>query len=107
MTRDIRLTLSNGSDIPLVGNGKTVKLAFYEDMNHEEQIGDIITIDPSAYQDIDNNIYTYTQTLNVKDFIGNAQEVPEEGIRIYATNENRKHSRILKNSNMMSGASVR
>ena len=83
-TRDIQVILGNASDIPLVGSGKTVKLAFYKDSNHQQQIGEVITIAPSAYQDIDDDIYVYNQTLNVEDFIGNALEVPEEGIRIYA-----------------------
>lgn len=83
-TRDIQVILGNAADIPLVGSNKTVKLAFYKDSNYNEQIGKIITIDPSAYQDIDDDIYTYQQTLNVSDFIGNAEEIPENGIRIYA-----------------------
>lgn len=83
-TRDIQLMLANSTNIPLVGSKKTVKLAFYKDSEHKEQVGDTITIDPSAYQDIDDDIYTYRQTLNVSDFIGDALEIPEEGVRVYA-----------------------
>ncbi|MBR4319236.1 MAG: hypothetical protein IKP69_04195, partial [Oscillospiraceae bacterium] len=83
-TRDIQVILGNASEIPLAGSGKTVKLAFYKDMNHEEQIGTDITIDSSAYQDIDNDIYILNKTFDVTDFIGNAEEVPDEGVRLYA-----------------------
>ncbi len=84
-TRDIRLTLSNASNIPLTDSGKAVKLAFYKDMAHTEQIGETITIDPSAYQDIDGDIYTFIQTINVTDLIGSTQEIPDSGIRVYAS----------------------
>ena len=84
MTRDVQVNIGNASDIPLVGSNKTVKLAFFKDISHQEQIGDAITIDPAVYQLIDNDIYTYTQTFNVSDFIGNSEEIPEKGIRIYA-----------------------
>lgn len=83
--RDIRLTLSNASENPLTGSGKTVKLAFYKDMRHENQIGETVTIDSSAYQEIDQDIYTYIYTVNVSDLIGTEAEVPDQGVRLYAS----------------------
>ena len=83
-TRDVQVNIGNASDIPLVGSNKTVKLAFFKDSTHQEQLGNTITIDPTSYQLIDNDIYTYTQTFNVSDLIGNAEEIPENGVRIYA-----------------------
>ena len=84
MTRDIQVILGNSYGIPLAGSNKTVKMALYKDASHTEPIGDIITIDPSVYQDIDDNIYTYQQTVNVADLIGDAEEVPENGVYIFA-----------------------
>ena len=84
-TRDVQLILNNASDIPLVGSGKTVKLEFYKDSNHQTKIGQTIIIPETAYQDIDNDVYTYTQSLNVTDFISESdKEIPDDGIRVYA-----------------------
>ena len=53
-------------------------------MDHTQQIGSDITIDPLAYQDIDDDIYTYPYTLKLSDVINGAAEVPADGVRIYA-----------------------
>lgn len=83
--RNVQLILKNASEIPLVGSGKTVKLAFYKDAEHTQKIGENdITIDQAAYNDIDNDLYVYNKTIDVSSLIGNAAEIPEEGVRIYA-----------------------
>ena len=51
--RDVQVTLYNALGIPLANSGKTVKLAFYKDGNHKQQIGDTVVIPSSAYADID------------------------------------------------------
>lgn len=84
-TRDIRVVLNNNYSIPLAGSNKIVKLGFYRDIDHKNQIGDIITIDPSSYQDIDDDIYTYQTTMNLSELLtDDIQEVPEDGIHIFA-----------------------
>ena len=86
--RDILITLSNSTEIPLAGSGKTVKLALYKDMAHTQQVGSDITIGSANYKDIDDDIYTLPYTVELKDLIGTAAEVPDEGVRLYA------HARI-------------
>ena len=88
--RDIQVTLHNRSGIPLVGSGKTVKLAFYKDSAHSEQIGSTISIDSTTnadvYANIDDGFGIYTQTINVSDVIGtSAKEIPDEGVDVYAS----------------------
>ena len=82
--RDFQVGLSNASGIPLVGSGKTVKLAFYRDEALSQQISEAITIPAASYADIDSGIFAYKQTVQVADLIGGAQEIPESGIRVYA-----------------------
>ena len=84
--RDVQVMLDNGSEIPLAGSGKTVKLAFYKDPFHESKIGDDITISGDALAEIDEGTYTTVQTLNVTDIAElNADgEIPEEGMTVYA-----------------------
>ena len=83
-TRDIQIILSNDSDIPLAGSGKTVKLALYKDALHKNRIGKEVTItDAAALDDIDADIYTTVQTINVTDLY-TGDEIPEEGLTVYA-----------------------
>ena len=82
--RDIQVGLSNASGIPLVGSGKTVKLAFYRDEALSQQISEAITIPAASYADIDSGIFAYKRTVHVADLIGSAQEIPESGVRVYA-----------------------
>ena len=83
-TRDVQVNLTNIAGIPLAGSGKTVKLAFYKDGNCQQSVSETITIPASAYADIDAGIYTYLHTLSVRDFIGEAAEIPESGITVVA-----------------------
>ena len=82
--RDIQVTLRNISGIPLAGSGKTVKLAFYGDSAHTQQVEETITIPAANYADIDGGYYTYLNTLKVEDFIDGANEIPDSGISVYA-----------------------
>ena len=83
-TRDVQVVLNNITDIPLAGSGKTVKLAFYKDGNCLQPVSETFTIPETAYADIDEGIYTYLYTLNVRDFIGDAAEISESGITVVA-----------------------
>ena len=95
-TRDIQVTLYNISNIPLVGSGKVVKIGFYKDNQYKNIIDDVITIDPSFYEDIDNDIFFVTKTVNARDlftktvYYGDNNEYSQEEIdydivsRIYA-----------------------
>ena len=85
-TRDIKVNLNNNLDIPLEGSGKTVMLGFYRDIDHTEQIGDLIKIDDAAsLKDIDDDIYTYQQSMSLTELLGeNVQEVPAEGVHVFA-----------------------
>ncbi|MBQ9531864.1 MAG: InlB B-repeat-containing protein [Eubacterium sp.] len=84
--RDVQVMLDNGSEIPLAGSGKTVKLAFYKDPFHESKIGDEVSISGDALAEIDEGAYTTVQTINVTDIVElNADgEIPEEGMTVYA-----------------------
>ena len=82
-TRDIQVILSNNSDIPLAGSGKTVKLAFYKDPFHESGIGGEISIPAEKYADIDKGIFTTVHTINVS-ALYSGDEIPEEGLTVYA-----------------------
>ena len=83
--REIQVMLSNGSEIPLAGSGKTVKLAFYKDPFHESMIGSEISISTDDYADIDAGTYTTVQTLNVTDIVTLVDgEIPEDGVTVYA-----------------------
>ena len=83
--RDIQITLSNSSEIPLSGSGKTVKLAFYKDPFHERMIGSEVSITGTALADIDAGTYTTVQTLNVTDVVrlNDDGEIPEDGATVY------------------------
>ena len=85
--RTVQVTLTNASGIPLKGSEKTVKLGLYKTSEHksEDLIGSIIEIkDDTALADIDEGIYGATSTIDVDSLIGNAKEIPDEGIRIFA-----------------------
>ncbi|MBR5987271.1 MAG: InlB B-repeat-containing protein, partial [Clostridia bacterium] len=85
--RIVQVILYNASDIPLAGSGKTVKLGIYTSPDHEEEkrVGDLITItDADALASIDDGIYSVVQTLSVEDLIGDADEIPASGIKLYA-----------------------
>jgi len=85
--RDIRLTLTNISGIPLDGSGKTVKLAFYRDSARQSMIGQEITIDPELYADIDQGIGIYTHTLKTADILQktvNGQTTSVNSASVYA-----------------------
>ena len=85
--RIVQVTLQNASGIPLAGSGKTVKLGLYTTADHEEanRVGNILTIaDANALADIDEGFYGAVQTLKVENLIGGANEIPDEGIRLYA-----------------------
>ena len=84
--RDIQVTLSNGSEIPLAGSGKTVKLAFYKDPFHEKVIKDSeVSITGDALAEIDAGTYTTVRTLNVTDIAALVNgEIPEDGVTVYA-----------------------
>ncbi len=85
--RLVQVMLYNASGIPLKGSGKIVKLALYTSPNYEEEkrVGSIITIqDADALASIDDGIYSVAQTLLVEDLIGDADEIPDGGIQLYA-----------------------
>ena len=85
--RTVQVTLVNASGIPLKGSGKSVKLGLYTSDDHEEEnrVGEIITISGSkALADIDDGFYGAAQTINVEDLIDGAEEIPDEGVRLYA-----------------------
>ena len=82
--RDIQVNMSSGSNVPFANSGRIVKLAFYLDGNCTQRIGNAMEIPASAYQDIDDGIYSCVTTLNVSDIIGAAEEIPEDGVRVYA-----------------------
>ncbi|MBQ1897570.1 MAG: hypothetical protein II163_00195, partial [Ruminococcus sp.] len=82
--RDIQVTLANTTGIPLQGSGKIVKLGLYKDSVHTQQL-DLITIsDDSDLSDIDAGYYAAVRTLNVRDLIGSASEIPDSGVSVYA-----------------------
>ena len=83
-TRDIQVILSNHTNIPLSGSGKTVKLALYKDAMHKNMLGEELTItDTAALADIDNDICSVVRTIDVTELYS-GDEIPEEGLRVYA-----------------------
>ena len=83
-TRDIQVILSNNTNIPLSGSGKTVKLALYKDAMHKNMLGEELTItDTAALADIDNDICSVVRTIDVTELYS-GDEIPEEGLRVYA-----------------------
>lgn len=82
-TRDIQVRLENDSNIPLSGNHQTVKLAFYKDSKLKNQVAEY-TVPTERLADIDEGLYTYKATLSVRDLIGEAEEIPEAGVTVYA-----------------------
>ena len=83
--RDIQITLSNSSNIPLDGSGKTVRLALYKDAEHENMIGGEVTIGESALADIDAGTYTAVQTIDVTQLFDSEDgEIPDDGLTVYA-----------------------
>ncbi|MBQ9457407.1 MAG: InlB B-repeat-containing protein [Bacilli bacterium] len=81
--RDIQVFLSNGTDIPLAGSGKTVKLAFYKDAFYEKMIGEAITIPEEDYASIDRGNYFLMHTISVSDLYAGGGEIPDGGINVY------------------------
>ena len=80
--RDIQVMLSNGSEIPLAGSGKTVKLALYKDAFYTTMIGEETTVSGSALAEIDAGSYPVLQTFQVSDLFAGA-EIPEGGLTVY------------------------
>ena len=76
--------ISNHTNIPLSGSGKTVKLALYKDAMHKNMLGEELTItDTAALADIDNDICSVVRTIDVTELYS-GDEIPEEGLRVYA-----------------------
>jgi hypothetical protein len=62
-TRDVQVRLTNDSNIPLSGSGKTVKLAFYKDSGHKNRIGGEYTVPSERFADIDEAPISIKQRL--------------------------------------------
>lgn len=92
--RVMQVTLYNDSDIMLAGSNRKVKIGFYEDLDctiladevsgQDSETNTVFEVDPSDLWMIDAGAYTKQFTFDIKEFVGEDEEIPDTGIRIYA-----------------------
>ncbi len=90
--RVIQITLYNGSDSVLDCSGRSVKLGLYTDADCTqlaEQVagqesGAVFTVDPDDLAMVDAGAYTRQFTFDIRNYVGDGNEIPDGGIRLYA-----------------------
>lgn len=92
--RVIQVTLYNNSDIMLAGSDRTVKVGFYEDIDctiladdvlgQDSERNVVFQVSSADLGMIDAGAYTKQFTFDIKEFVGEGEEIPDTGIRLYA-----------------------
>ncbi len=92
--RTIQVTLYNDSDIELTGSNRKVKIGFYEDLDctiladevlgQDSESNTVFEVSPADLSMIDAGAYTKQFTFDIKEFVGEDEEIPDSGIRLYA-----------------------
>jgi len=90
--RVMQVTLYNNSDSVLDGSGRDVRIGFYSDEActvpvtevSGQESGGFFTVDPTDLALIDAGAYTRQFTFDIVAYVGAGQEIPAEGIRLYA-----------------------
>ncbi len=90
--RVMQATLYNNSDIDLTGTDRIVKIGFYADEECSVLVNEVAgqgegepyTVDPANFSLIDAGAYTKQFTFDIASYVGEGNEIPEGGIRLYA-----------------------
>ena len=92
--RVMQVTLYNDSDIMLAGSNRKVKIGFYEDLDctlltdevsgQDSEANTVFEVNSADLWMIDAGAYTKQFTFYIKEFVGEDEEIPDTGIRLYA-----------------------
>lgn len=90
--RVMQVTLYNDSDSVLADSGRSVKLGLYTDADCTQlaenvvgqESGTVFTVDSGDLALVDAGAYTHQFTFDIQKHVGDGNEIPDGGVRLYA-----------------------